>query len=211
MTTKAHKIRTAALLLAAAAALTLPGAAKAVGGSYTIVGGTADQQAQVKAALDATRFNWSCVPVNVRISLAAGVATQAVPGQIQIDTNLLDAGTFAWGVVQHEYAHQVDWYVLRPDVRTALARALGGATWGIGITAGTGVEHDQLTGERFADELTWAFWPTGDNAITPPVKTFAPKAFRAYLGALIKAAPQATATATALTAATTVTAAQVKG
>ena len=36
------------------------------------------------------------------------------PGQIWLDASLLDSGRFSWGVVQHEYAHQVDFGAPRP-------------------------------------------------------------------------------------------------
>jgi hypothetical protein len=131
-----------------------------------------------------------------------------VPGLIQIDANLLDSGMFAWGIVQHEYAHQVDWYLLGSDARKALSKVLGGITWGIGITDGYGVEHDDLTGERFANQLTWAYWPTADNAIEPATTTFTPKRFRTYVAGLIKAeqAKAAAAAAAAVTATATATA-----
>ena len=193
MTTSIKHLTAALAPLVAALALT--GTADAIGGSYTVEGGTADQQQTVRSALQATKFNWSCVPATIRIVLRDGVESQAVPGTILLDTNLLDAGVFSWGVVQHEYAHQVDWYVLRPDVRTALAKALGGRTWGAGLSYVPGVAHDDQTGERFASELAWAFWPTADNSVEPVVKTFTAKAFRGLLGALLKPSTSTTATA----------------
>ena len=202
MTTSTHKIRTAATVLASLVALAVPAAAQTTGGIYTITGGTSGQQATVRAALNVTTFNWSCVPGTVRITIVAGADTQAAPGAILLDANLLDAGTFSWGIVQHEYAHQVDWYLLRPDMRTALAKVLGGSTWGVGITGGANVAHDSLTGERFASQLAYAFWPSTNNAIEPFGK-LTPKAFRALLGSLLRprtAAPTIVAAVTPIAA-----------
>ena len=202
MKTSTHKIRTAATVLASLVALAVPAAAQTTGGDYTITGGTSGQQATVRAALNVTTFNWSCVPGTVRITIVAGADTQASPGTILLDANLLDAGSFSWGIVQHEYAHQVDWYLLRPDIRSALVKVLGGSTWGVGITGGANVTHDNLTGERFASELAYAFWPSANNAIEP-FGTLAPKAFRALLGSLLR--PR-TAASTIVAAATPIAA-----
>ncbi len=185
MTTSTHKIRTAATVLASLVALAVPAAAQTTGGIYTITGGTSVEQATVRAALNVTTFNWSCVPGSIKISIVAGADSQATPGTILLDASLLDTGSFSWGIVQHEYAHQVDWYLLRPETRTALAKVLGGSTWGVGITGGANVAHANLTGERFASELAYAFWPSSANAIAP-VGKLSPKAFRALLGSLLK-------------------------
>ena len=70
------------VFLAAAAVLALaPGRALAAGGSYVFDGGTARQQSQVKAALEASSFNWSLVPATITIHIGHGHASQASPGR----------------------------------------------------------------------------------------------------------------------------------
>ena len=223
-TTAKHLAKTFAGLLAAAtvAALAAPSGAFARGGSYTITGATPDQAAQVKAALDASAFDWGVIGRHVTIQVAPGIDSVAYRGVIQLDANLVDSGVFSWGVIQHEYAHQVDYYLLDSSIRTKLSAVLGGSAWGAGITYSPTVAHDDQTGERFANELTWSFWPSADNAIERTTDRFTAKAFRGYLGALLKpvttaaarqAAPAAGATAavTATTTATTVAATPVAG
>src|SRR5947209_12150981 len=100
------------LLVTVAAALALAGGAQAKGGRYVLDGGTAAQQAQVKKALDASSFDWNLVPATITIHISRGHTSEAVKGEIWLDADLLNAGTFAWGVVQHEYAHHVDFFLL---------------------------------------------------------------------------------------------------
>src|SRR5438105_2675451 len=50
------------VLAAVSAALLLPGTAVAGGGNYVLDGGTPAEQAEVHAALEASRFDWSVVP-----------------------------------------------------------------------------------------------------------------------------------------------------
>ena len=56
-------------------------------------------------------------------------SSEAVPGKIFLDPGLLDSGEFAWGVVQHEYAHLVDFALLNDATRARLDGALGGSVW----------------------------------------------------------------------------------
>ena len=101
--------RRAALVASIAAALLLFSApAYAGGGNYAFAGGTASERDQVRRALDASSFPWSIVPGTVTIHLIRGHDSEATPGNVWVDANLLDGTTFGWGVVQHEYAHQVD-------------------------------------------------------------------------------------------------------
>jgi hypothetical protein len=138
--------------------------AAAVGGNYTFVGGTRAERAQVKAALDASLFDWSVVPEQVTIRIAPGLAPSAEAGTIELDSGLLHAGRFAWGVVQHEYAHQVDFFLLDDAMRTLLAQGLGGVSWWQTQSA---LAHQALTCERFASTLAWAYWPSPDNVLRP--------------------------------------------
>jgi len=165
------------------AALAVPGAASAAGGHYVIDGGTPQEQAQVRAALDASRYEWSLVPAQITITIRRGYGSCGVPGQIFLDANLLDAGHFSWGVVQHEYAHQVDFFLLDDAGRALLAAALGGRSW---WQTSQRLPHGELTSERFASTLAWAYWPTPDNVMRPSspgdeAGSPSPEAFRALL------------------------------
>src|SRR5437764_9969330 len=102
------------------AALVLAPSALAAGGSYAFDGGTRAQQGQVVAALNASSFNWSIVPGPIVIHIGRAEPPHAVAGQIWLDGALLDGGRFSWGVVQHEYAHQVDFALLTDPMRAQL-------------------------------------------------------------------------------------------
>jgi hypothetical protein len=172
------------LLPTIALALVLAPSALASGGTYVFDGGTRAEQAQVKAALDASSFDYSIVAQQVTIHIRRGSATEARPGQIWLDPDLLDSGRFAWGVVQHEYAHQVDFLVLTDAQRAQLHILLGGAAWC------SGAAHDQLDCERFADLVSWAYWTSPDNVLKPTGATdeggqVTPAAFRAALAQIL--------------------------
>src|SRR5712671_513959 len=100
------------LVLPLVLAFALAPAAQASGGRYVFDGGTRAQRGQVRSALRASSFDWSLVPGRIVIHIGNGVSPHAVAGQIWLDAGLLDTGRFSWGVVQHEYAHQVDFGVL---------------------------------------------------------------------------------------------------
>ena len=172
------------LLIALAAALVLAPAALAKGGSYVFDGGTRAEQAQVKAALDASSFDYSVVPATVTVHIVRYATTEATPGHIYLDPTLLDAGRFSWGVVQHEYAHQVDFLVLTDAARAQLQAALGASAWC------SGAAHAQLGCERFADLVSWAYWQSPDNCMRPASASdegaqLTPAAFRALLTRLL--------------------------
>jgi hypothetical protein len=156
--------RIVALLLTLAALASVTGEAAAAGGRYAFVGGTPAQRAEVRAALEASSFDWSRVPARVTIHVASGVHPHAVPGHIWLDANLLSAGRFSWAIVQHEYAHQVDFFLLDPARRALLNAALGGLDW---CHAVTGLHHSAYGCERFASTLAWAYWPSPHNALRP--------------------------------------------
>ena len=179
-----------AALACALIALAFTGTARAAGGDYVIDGGTPAQQQQVRSALTASTFPWSVVPRQIVIHVASGLATQSTPGQIWLDASLLDTGVFAWGLVQHEYAHQVDFLLLNDAARTALTRVLGAKTWCWG--SGPTLDHAQYGCERFASTLAWSFWQSPDNALLPrspndESAALPPARFKALLGALLKA------------------------
>jgi hypothetical protein len=168
-------------------ALVFSAPALAGGGNYVFAGGTAPQQAQVRDALNASSFNWSLIPQQVTIHIAPGTGSMAIPGCIWIDADLLNSGKFAWGVIQHEYAHQLDFLVLDDTKRATLAQGLGGSAWW--ETGVVPAAHDQLTSERFASMVSWAFWQSSDNIMKPSSNdesgSMAPTAFRTLLAQVL--------------------------
>jgi hypothetical protein len=178
----------ARLLVVLAAALALAPSALAKGGSYVFDGGTPAQRAQVAAALAASSFDFSVVRAAVTVHIARGADSRATPGQVWLDADLLDGGSVAWGVVQHEFAHQVDDLVLDDAGRAALQAALGGRAWC------SGAAHGDLGCERFADLVAWAYWQSPDNVMRPDGAAdeggqLAPAAFRALLARLLPSPP----------------------
>jgi hypothetical protein len=149
------------LLLPVLLALVCAPSAFAAGGNYGFDGGTRAQREQVRAALNASSFDWDVVPGRVTIHIGDGQGPHATPGDIWIDGSLLDAGRFSWGVVQHEYAHQVDFALVTDEMRAKLAPLLGGGPWWGGAV------HDDLGCERFADAVAWVFWPSSSNVLKP--------------------------------------------
>jgi hypothetical protein len=190
-------LRLCTTLVCALSALAAPALANAAGGSYRFDGGTQLEQAQVRSALDASSFDWNLVPAKITVHIARGRDSEATPGEIWLDANLLDSGKFAWGTVQHEFAHQVDYLVVNPVQRARLAVALGGSSW---YTAGD-AKHEELGSERFASTLAWTFWQSKDNTMKPASSrdesaALAPTAFKALvvdvLGTSVTSAPRLT-------------------
>jgi hypothetical protein len=162
--------------------------APATGGRYTIVGGTKAERRTVVSALEASSFDWSLVPSQITIEIVRGVDSQAVPGTIWLDADLLDAGTFSWGVVQHEYAHQVDYALLDDALRQRLLPLLGGSTWCYTTAV---LAHGDYGCERFASTLAWSYWPSPDNCLKPErtgdeSSALPPQRFRALLDSLLQ-------------------------
>jgi hypothetical protein len=174
----------------AAATLAIAPAAFAAGGNYVFDGGSQAEQTQVTAALNASSFPWGVVPGPVVVHIQRDVASAAAPDQIWLDANLLDSGRFSWGVVQHEYAHQVDFALLDDASRAQLHAILGGAAW-------SGAEgHSNLDSERFADLVSWAYWSSTDNVMKPLSAQdeggqATPTVFRATLAAILPGLPTA--------------------
>lgn len=156
--------RIVALLAAVLGAVSLAGEAGAGGGRYTVVGATKTERAQVRAALNASTFDWGVVPAEITIHVARGAHPHAIPGHIWLDSRLLASGRFSWAIVQHEYAHQVDFFLLDPARRALLNAALGGLDW---CGAVTGLHHASYGCERFASTLAWAYWPSPHNVLRP--------------------------------------------
>jgi hypothetical protein len=175
------------LSLLAAIALMVAPAANARGGSYAIDGGTSAERAVVRDALTASSFDWSLVPVQIKIHVVRGVVSHASAGEIWLDGNLLDSGRFAWGVVQHEYAHQVDFFLLNDEMRATLAAALGTGAW---CSGGVDMAHGDQGCERFASTLSWAYWSNSANCLKPQSKrdeagAMSPASFRTLVSRLL--------------------------
>jgi hypothetical protein len=164
-----------------------------VGGHYVFDGGTGSEQQQVRDALDASSFDWSLVPGTVTIHIGTLAADAAVPGEIFLDARLLDSGPFAWGIVQHEYAHQVGFWLLDDAARARVTTALGASTWCYGGDPVLG--HDRYGCERFASTLAWAYWQSPSNCMKPTAlgaesSGMTPAAFRALLVSMLGPAAQ---------------------
>jgi len=176
-----------AALLCSLAALALPAWASAAGGRYTFVGGTRSERQTVVSALEASAFDWNLVQTRISIQIVPGLDSQAVPGTIWLDADLLDAGIFSWGSVQHEYAHQVDFELLNEAIRGQLLSVLGGSAW---CYSAAGLPHGDYGCERFASTLAWSYWPSPDNCMKPEwpgdeSSALGPQRFRALLDSLL--------------------------
>jgi hypothetical protein len=181
--------RVCLLALLTAAMLSTASQATAAGGRYTFAGGTPAQRAEVRAALNASEFDWSRVPAWVTIHIAPGEHPRALPGHIWLDANLLDAGRFSWAIVQHEYAHQVDFFLLDGPSRSILTHALGASAW---CTETPGLPHSMYGCERFASTLTWAYWQSPHNVLRPESASdesaaMPPTRFRTLVSGLFRA------------------------
>jgi hypothetical protein len=178
------------LVISIVSALLLASGASATGGNYVVHGGTLTEQAQVRAALEASSFTWNIVPTEVTIHIVRGIsASHSTPGQIWLDADLLDSGKFSWGVVQMEYGHQVQFALIKKSMQAQLTAQLGATQW---------CYEDRLlpTGdnacERFAATLAWAYWPKPENSLKPAgphgwSASMDARTFRALLARLIGA------------------------
>jgi len=150
--------------LVAAAFLGLPTTTSGAVRSYTFDGGTKKERETVVAALEASSFDWTLIPGSDAIHIVRGEPSRSLPREIWLEADLLDAGEFAWGVVQHEFAHQVDYLLLDDAQRVLLLRELGGRDWCYSVP---GLAHDQYGCERFASTLAWSFCPSQKNSMRP--------------------------------------------
>ena len=182
-------------LLVIIAALLFPASALAGGGNYVFAGAKPAEQRTVRAALNASAFDWGVVPGTVTIHVGHYGVSRSTPGHIWLDRGLLAAGKFAWGTVMDEYAHQIDFLVLDSGQRSMLQRRLGTSSWCYEVS---GLSHGSHGCERFASMVAWAYWPSKDNAYRPESRsdeaaTMPAAEFRALLGTLV--APGAAARA----------------
>ena len=177
--------------LALAGILLFSGTAFASGGNYVFEGGTPYQQQQVRQALAASSFNWSIIPGTITINITPDFRTEAVPGEIFLDPDLLNSGVFAWGVVQHEYAHQIDFALFDDADHAALTTELGASAWCYGDTPE--LAHSRYGCERFASMVAWVYWQSRENCMKPSQLAgsesgaITPAAFRALITNLLGA------------------------
>ena len=155
-----------ALVALTAIALGASHTAFAGGGNYEIDGGTPFERVQVEKALNASAFNWSMVPGQVTIHIKPGIGgAYSTHGQIWLDANVLDQGTFSWGVVQMEYAQQVQLsLVTDASLQAQLTSLLGGRQW---CYDNPYLPRGANACERFAATLAWAYWPSAQNSMQP--------------------------------------------
>jgi hypothetical protein len=144
--------------------LAFPAATPGAATGNTFSGGTNAERQTVASALEASTFDWSVLPRPITVHITRGVESHSTPRDVWLDANLLDAGEFAWGVVQHEFAHQVDYLLLDDKRRALLLHLLGGRDWCYELP---GLRHDQYGCERFASTLSWSFWPSTKNCMRP--------------------------------------------
>jgi hypothetical protein len=155
----------------------------AAGAKVGFAGGSSAQRTQVTRALAASSFDWSLLPTRVTVHIGRDFESEAAPGEVWLDGDLLDTGHFGWGVVQHEFAHEVDFQLLSSDARARFASLLGGRAWCWDVS---GLTHGDYGCERFASTLAWAYWPSRDNCMRPRATrdesaAASPAAFRAAL------------------------------
>jgi hypothetical protein len=152
------------LLLIALAAFLVPAKAQAGGGAYVFSGGSEAARAEVRAALEASSFDWDLVSATVTVRIANCGCAGSSPGLIVLDENLLTAApygrAYTWAILQHEYAHQVWDFALDDGARALLRARLGAADL---CYERSGLPHDAHACERFADTLAWAYWPHQEN------------------------------------------------
>ncbi len=169
-------------------ALALAPVALASGGHYVFAGGSPGEQQQVTQALAASSFDWDLVPVQVTIHIVRNISVSySTRGQIWLDADLLDSGRFSWGVVQMEYAQQVQYTMLSPEAQSTLTGMLGAQQW---CYDNPGLPRGDNACERFAATLSWSYWPSAGNSMRPSgpsdwSASMAPKLFRIALSGLI--------------------------
>ena len=154
--------------LALTLALVFPASALAGGGNYSFDGARPAERTTVRAALNASSFDWGIVSERVTIHVGGYGVSQSTPGHVWLDRGLLASGRFAWATVMDEYAHQVDYFVLDPARRALLQRRLGASAWCYEVS---GLAHGAHGCERFASMIAWAYWPSLHNSYRPASST----------------------------------------
>jgi hypothetical protein len=184
-------------LLAVLAVLAVPGKAAAADVALEFSGGSDAARAEVVAALDASAFDWSLIgrPVTVQI-FDCGCAGSR-PGVVVLDETMLASSpygrAYTWGIVQHEFAHQVWWYALDEGRRIELQTVLGGADL---CYEQPGLAHDAHACELFASTLGWAYWPAAGNPMQAE-RAMGARQFRRLLSGMLGVSPRLTLRRTA--------------
>ena len=83
--------------------------------TFVVDGATVRERAQIEAALAASSFDWRVLPAVVHVHVRPGVQARATPGHVWLSSELLASGKFAWAVIQDEFAHQIDFFLLDPS------------------------------------------------------------------------------------------------
>src|ERR1700752_1863509 len=121
------------LLVTLVASLAFAGTAQAAGGNYVFDGGSPEAQETVRSALAASAFDFSQVPAQITIKISRCGCAGARPGVIVLDedvvTDTSHGERYSWGVIQNEYAHQVDFFLFQDADRAAMRRVVGGKDW----------------------------------------------------------------------------------
>ena len=175
------------LVVALVGSLMVPANALAGGGDYVFDGATPAQQAQVRAGLEASSFDWELVGARVTIHVRRDIVSHSTRGHIWLDARLLRTGRFAWATIQDEFAHQLDFFRFDDATRRQLTSELRAKDWCYGVR---GLRHAEYGCERFASTLVWTFWPSPENAYRPTSRrdeaaAMAPARFRALLAQLL--------------------------
>jgi hypothetical protein len=161
-------LRRLLILAVTLAALALPGSALAGGGDYGFEGAGPAERSTVRAALNASAFDWSIVPQHVTIHVGPYGVSHSTPGDIWLDRGRLGAGRFAWATVMDEYAHQIDFQVLDASSRAVLQEKLGTSAW---CYESADLSHGANGCERFSSMVAWAYWPSKNNSYRPASPT----------------------------------------
>jgi hypothetical protein len=90
------------LLVLAVTALVRPASALAGGGDYSFEGAKPAKRSTVRAALNASAFDWSIVPQHVTIHVGPYGVSHSTPGDMWLDGSLLGSGRFAWATVMDD-------------------------------------------------------------------------------------------------------------
>jgi hypothetical protein len=161
-------LRRLLILAVTLVALALPASALAGGGNYGFEGAAPAERSTVRAALNASTFDWNLVPQHVTIHVGPYGVSHSTPGDIWLDRGLLGAGRFAWATVMDEYAHQIDFQVLDASSRAVLQEKLGTSAW---CYESADLSHGANGCERFSSMVAWAYWPSKNNSYRPASPT----------------------------------------
>jgi hypothetical protein len=146
----------------------VPTNANAADTSVVFTGGSETARAQVVAALHGSIFDWSLVGQAVTVEIRDCGCAGARPGAVVLDETMLSSQPYGrpytWGIVQHEFAHQVWWFALDDEQQSELKGVLGGSDL---CYEQPGLPHDAHACERFASTLAWAYWPVAGNPAEP--------------------------------------------